>query len=143
VHLDISSLASDLSYGDITNHSERMTSMKTLFVLNDPPYGTERCYNALRLAHALLKKNPETEVTIFLMADAVIAARAGQKTPDGYYNVERMLKRVLAGKGRVLLCGTCMDARGLGDAEIMAGARRGTMDELAALTIEADKVLVV
>ena len=117
--------------------------MKTLFVLNDPPYGTERCYNALRLAHALLKKNPETEVTIFLMADAVIAARAGQKTPDGYYNVERMLKRVLAGKGRVLLCGTCMDARGLSDAEIMAGARRGTMDELAALTIEADKVLVV
>lgn len=116
--------------------------MKTLFILNGPPYGSERCYNALRLAHALLKKNPEGEITVFLMADAVIAARAGQKTPDGYYNVERMLKRVLLGKGAVLLCGTCMDARGLGDADVMAGARRSTMDELAADTVAADKVLV-
>jgi uncharacterized protein involved in oxidation of intracellular sulfur len=112
--------------------------MKTLFILNDPPYGTERCYNALRLASALLKKDPEAGITVFLMADAVIAAKAGQKTPDG----ERMLKRVLVGKGQVLLCGTCMDARGLADGEMMAGARRSTMDELAAATVEADKVLV-
>ena len=76
--------------------------MKTLFILNDPPYGTERSYNALRLAHALFKKDPETDVTVFLMADAVVAAKAGQKTPDGYYNIERMLKRVLVGKGQVL-----------------------------------------
>lgn len=116
--------------------------VKTLFILNDPPYGTERCYNALRLAHALLKKDPQSEVTVFLMADAVAAAKASQKTPDGYYNIERMLKRVLTGKGQVLLCGTCMDARGLGDAEMTAGARRSTMDELAANTLAADKVLV-
>ena len=115
--------------------------MKVLVIINDPPYGTERVYNALRLAHALLKMEPQTEVTLFLMADAVLAANAGQKTPDGYYNVERMLKR-LAGKGRVLLCGTCMDARGLTDAEMMDGAGRSTMDELAAATLEADKVLV-
>lgn len=63
--------------------------MKSLFILNDPPYGIERCYNALRLTHALLKKNPESEVTIFLIADAVVAAKAAQKTPDGYYNAER------------------------------------------------------
>lgn len=50
-----------------------------------------------------------------VMADAVVGARKGQKTPDGYYNVERMLKRVRAGKGRILLCGTCMDARGMID----------------------------
>ena len=116
--------------------------MKSLFILNDPPYSTERCYNALRLAHALLKQDPETEVTVFLMADAVIAAKAGQKTPDGYYNVERMLKRVLAGKGRVLLCGTCMDARGFIDAKAMEGARRSAMDNLAIATLEAGKVLV-
>ncbi len=77
--------------------------MKTLFILNDPPYGTERCYNALRLVHALLRNDPQTEVTVFLMADAVVAAHKGQKTPDGYYNMERMLKRVVAGKGVVLL----------------------------------------
>jgi uncharacterized protein involved in oxidation of intracellular sulfur len=116
--------------------------MKTLFVLNDPPYGTERCYNALRLAHTLLKKDPEAEVTVFLMADAVIAARKGQKTPDGYYNMERMLKRVVAGKGAVLLCGTCMDARGMTDDDAMDGARRSTMDELGEATLNADKVLV-
>jgi uncharacterized protein involved in oxidation of intracellular sulfur len=116
--------------------------LKTLFILNDPPYGTERCYNALRLAHALLKKDSDAQVTVFLMADAVTAAKADQKTPDGYYNIERMLKRVLGAKGQVLLCGTCMDARGLADTEMMAGARRSTMDELAAGTLAADKVLV-
>jgi len=115
--------------------------MRILFIVNDPPYGTERVYNALRLANALLKNEPESEVTLFLMADAVLAAKAGQKTPDGYYNVERMLKR-LAGKGRVLLCGTCMDARGLSEGEMMDGARRSTMDELAGATLEAAKVLV-
>jgi uncharacterized protein involved in oxidation of intracellular sulfur len=116
--------------------------MEVLFIVNEGPYGSERCYNALRLAHALAKRDPDAPVTIFLMADAVVAAKADQKTPDGYYSVERMLKRVLAGGGRVLLCGTCMDARGLKDAEIVADARRSTMDELAAATQAADKVLV-
>lgn len=116
--------------------------MRILFIINDPPYGTERVYNALRLAPALIKKYPETQVAVFLMADAVLSAKAGQKTPEGFYSVERMLKRVLSGKGKVLLCGTCMDARGLTDAELMEGARRSTMDELAAETLAADKVLV-
>lgn len=116
--------------------------MKTLFILNDPPYGTERVYNGLRLVHALAKNDSDAQVTVFLMADAVLAAKAGQKTPDGFYNVERMLKRVIAGKGAVLLCGTCMDTRGIGEAEIMQGARRSSMDELAGATIAADKVLV-
>ena len=116
--------------------------MKALFVLNDPPYGTERCYNALRLAHTLLKNDPAMEITVFLMADAVVAARKGQKTPDGYYNVERMLKRVVAGKGNVLICGTCMDARGMIEGDVMDGARRSTMDELAAATVAADKVMI-
>jgi uncharacterized protein involved in oxidation of intracellular sulfur len=115
-------------------------TMKAAIIINDPPYGTERVYNALRLAHALQKK--EHEVTVFLMADAVTAAKAGQKTPDGYYNVERMLRRVIAGKGEVLLCGTCMDARGMTDDDVMDGARRSSMDALATATIEADKVIV-
>jgi uncharacterized protein involved in oxidation of intracellular sulfur len=116
--------------------------MNVLFIFNDPPYGSERCYNALRLAHALRKREPEARITIFLIADAVVAAKAAQKTPEGYYNLERMLKRVLSGNGRVLLCGTCMDARGLTDAEMMDGAQRSSMDELAAEAVDADKVLV-
>ena len=116
--------------------------MKALFVLNDPPYGTERCYNGLRLAHALSKNDSAAEITVFLMADAVVAARKGQKTPDGYYNMERMLKRVVTAKGQVLLCGTCMDARGMTAEDLMEGARRSGMDELATATVSAEKVLV-
>ena len=106
--------------------------------LNDPPDGTERCYNGLRLAKALQGKG--AEVTVFLMADAVACAKAGQKVPQGYYNLELMVKSV-GRKGAVLLCGTCMDARGLTDAEIVEGARRSTMDELAEAALAAERVL--
>ena len=116
--------------------------MQHLLILNDQPYGTERSYNALRLAIALPKHDPEAQVIVFLMADAVAGAKANQKTPEGFYNLERMLGRVLSAGGRVLLCGTCMDARGLTQDQIIAGAVRSTMDELAQATVEADKVLV-
>jgi uncharacterized protein involved in oxidation of intracellular sulfur len=116
--------------------------VQILLILNDAPYGDERCYNGLRLALALAKSEPATQITVFLMADAVIAAKAGQKTPEGYYNVERMLKGVVVGKGQILACGTCMDARGLAEAEMVAGARRSSMAELATATLAADKVLV-
>jgi uncharacterized protein involved in oxidation of intracellular sulfur len=116
--------------------------MHILLILNDPPYGTERIYNGLRLASALIKMSPDSKITVFLMADAVLSAKAGQKTPDGYYNVERMLRRVLTAKGSVLLCGTCMDARGLSDDMMMPDAQRSTMDALAAATLSADRVLV-
>ena len=113
--------------------------MKALLILNDPPYGTERSFNGLRLAKALQGKG--AEVTVFLMADAVACAKAGQKVPQGYYNLELMVKSV-ARKGEVLLCGTCMDARGLTDADIVEGARRSTMDELAGRTLAANRTVV-
>ena len=115
--------------------------MKIHFILNDPPYGTERCFNALRLAQTLLKAESKPEVSIFLMADAVGCAKAGQTTPDGYYNLERMV-RAVARDARVLLCGTCMDARGLTEDELVAGTARSTMPELAQITLDADRVLV-
>jgi uncharacterized protein involved in oxidation of intracellular sulfur len=115
--------------------------MKILFILNDPPYGTERSYNGLRLAGSTVTKHEAAEVTVFLMADAVACAKAGQNTPNGYYNLERMLKPILR-RGSVLLCGSCMDARGLVEGEIVEGARRSTMEELTALTVAADKVIV-
>lgn len=115
--------------------------MRYLFILNDPPYGTERSYNGLRLADTVMKTDESAEVRVFLMADAVNCAKAGQTTPNGFYNLERMLKPILR-RGQVLLCGTCMDARGLTDAELVDGARRSSMVELTAHTIAADKVLV-
>jgi uncharacterized protein involved in oxidation of intracellular sulfur len=115
--------------------------MKICIILNDPPYGTERCYNGLRLALALLKADPDTELTVFLMADAVVCAKAGQITPDGYYNLGRMIRGV-AKQARVLLCGNCLDARGINENELLDNTMRSTMPELAQLTLDADKVLV-
>ena len=114
--------------------------MKTLLILNDPPYGTERSYNGLRLAHALSKLDDE-EVKVFLLADAVTCAVAGQKTPDGYYNLERLLGAVIRHNAEVGLCGTCMDPRGLEEVDIVDGAHRSTMEQLADWTIWADRVI--
>ncbi len=75
------------------------TSKKFLFIINDAPYGNERPYNALRLAHNLLKRDG-VEVRVFLIGDGVLCASKGQKTPDGYYNIERMIK-ALASRGKV------------------------------------------
>lgn len=113
---------------------------KTLFILNEAPYGSERAYNALRLAAALAGKEGQS-VRLFLLADGVTCAKTGQKVPEGYYNVQLMLGKVLR-MGEVALCGTCMDARGLRDDELIEGAQRGTLAQLADWTVEADKVLV-
>ena len=81
------------------------------------------------------------QVHVFLMANAVACAKAGQKVPAGYYSVQVMLGEVLRG-GEVALCGTCMDARGLSEADVVEGARRSTLAQLAEWTAQADKVLV-
>ncbi len=112
--------------------------MQTLFILNDAPYGSERSYNALRLARALSRRDGET-VRVFMLGDAVACAKSGQKVPEGYYNAGDMVRMV---GGEVGLCGTCMDARGIRDDDVVAGARRSTLGELATWTAEADKVLV-
>ena len=110
-----------------------------LIILNDPPYGTERSYNGLRLAKAV--SNEDSHVTVFLLADSVTCAKRGQNVPQGFYNIELMLKSVLR-KGEVLACGTCMDARGLADDELVEGAERSTMKVLSERTLDADKVIV-
>lgn len=115
--------------------------MKTLFILNDPPYGSERSYNGLRLAGAL-SKAPENEVRVFLIGDAVACAKVGQKVAQGFYNIQLMVDRVVRGKGQVGVCGSCMDARGINATELSGGAERSSMEELAQWTQWADKVLV-
>ncbi|MDA3844630.1 MAG: DsrE family protein [Candidatus Kapabacteria bacterium] len=114
---------------------------KFLIIINDAPYGTEKAYNALRMAITLRKNDPEAEITVFLMADSVTCALPGQKTPDGFYNIERMLKIVLLKDGRVLMCGTCADARGIRELPFISGCKISTMVELAQLTADCDQVL--
>lgn len=115
--------------------------MKSLFILNDAPYGSERIYNGLRLAGALAKQE-RGAVRVFLIGDAASAAHQGQKVPQGYYSVEVMLGNVVRHGGEIGVCGTCMDARGMAETELAQGAKRSTLAELAEWTVWADKVLV-
>jgi uncharacterized protein involved in oxidation of intracellular sulfur len=126
----------------LLHRARKGNDMKILMILNDPPYGTERVYNGLRLAMNLQKNHSDVELAVFLLGDAASAAKSGQQTPEGYYNLERMLASVARKGARVLVCGTCMNVRGLNDLELVAGANRSTMDELAQATVDADKVLV-
>ena len=73
--------------------------MKTLFILNDEPYGTERSYNGLRIAGNLAKREGE-EVKAFFIGDAAACAKSGQTTPNGCYSIERMMKVITARGGR-------------------------------------------
>ena len=113
----------------------------TLFVLNDPPYGTERSYNGLGLAGSIAKRDDE-QVRVFLIGDAAACAKAGQKVPQGYYNLELMLRSVARRGGDIGVCGTCMDARGIQEAELVDGSHRSSMDELTDWTQQSDRVLV-
>ena len=115
--------------------------MHVLIIIHDPPYGSERSYQALRLADGLLQIEEDLELTVYLTADAVLCAKKGQQPPDGYYNVERMLKPVLR-RGTVMACRTCMEARGLQAGDLVEGVRETRLGELAQLTLEADRVLV-
>ena len=114
---------------------------KTLFILNDPPYGTERSYNALRLAGALSKRDGE-EVKVFLLGDAASCAKKSQKVPQGYYNTELMLHAVGRRGGEIGVCGTCMDARGIAESELTETTRRGTLEQMTDWVQWADRTLV-
>jgi len=45
--------------------------MKILIIINDAPYGSEKAFNALRIANQINKDYPDAIVSIFLMADSV------------------------------------------------------------------------
>ena len=89
--------------------------MNVLVILQGPAYGDERAYNGLRLA--------------------------GQKLPDGYYHLDRMLTSAARHGTEIGLCGTCMDARGLTDEMLIPEARRSTLDEATDWTLWADKAI--
>jgi uncharacterized protein involved in oxidation of intracellular sulfur len=115
--------------------------MKTLFVLNDPPYGTKRSYNALRLAGALAQREGES-VREFLTGDAAACAKADPTVPNGYYNLYRMVQALAVKRSPIGVCGSCMDARGLKPEDLVEGAKRSCLEELTDWTQWAEKVVV-
>jgi uncharacterized protein involved in oxidation of intracellular sulfur len=115
--------------------------MKILVTINDAPYGSERAYNALRLAGSLAKRDG-VEMKVFLVGDSAACAKSGQKVPQGYYNVQIMLQAVTRRGGKVGVCGTCMEARGITEAELVEGTLKSSLEEWTTWTVEADKVLI-
>ncbi len=115
---------------------------KALVILNEPAYGSDRTYNGLRLAVAMAKR-AGMQLRVFLIGDAVTRAKRGQRVPAGYYSLEAMLDTLLQNHGEVGICGSCLDARGIADADLAQGTRRSSMEELATWTGEwADRVVV-
>jgi len=115
--------------------------VKLLIIANDAPYGGEKTWNALRLAGASATAEIGMQVRVFLMGDFVGAAKRGQSTPDGYYNLEKMLGDLAAKGVEVKLCGTCLKSRGIRDEELVEGTQRGTMMILANWVKEADRIV--
>lgn len=115
--------------------------MTELIVIHDAPYGNEKAYNAMRHAMTIQKEHSDVGVRIFLMADAVTCAVKNQITTSGYYNIERMIKSILLNGGEVKLCGTCMDARGFKDIQLLEGTQRSTMSEFTNWVLDSDKVI--
>ena len=114
--------------------------MKALVICNAPPYGTERSWNAIRLAGSLAQR-PGTEVRIFLLGDAVGCAVKGQKVPDGHYHLDRMLSSAVRHGAEIGCCGTCMDARGITEEQLVEDAHRSTLAQLTDWTVWADHVI--
>jgi uncharacterized protein involved in oxidation of intracellular sulfur len=114
--------------------------VNVLVIVNDQPYGSERPYNALRLATALSKRD-DTKVRVFLLGDAVACAVAGQQLPEGHYHLDRMIKGLLH-RAEIGCCGTCLDARRLTEEMLVDGAQRSTLEQLTDWTLHADKTLV-
>ena len=117
-----------------------MSEQLITIIVNEPPYGNERTYNGLRLATALLKDKNVT-VNVFLMADSVLCGLKDQNTPDGYYNLGRMLRILSKRKVRICACGGCMNARGVTPEKLLDGIEKSTMAQLAEWTIQSDKVI--
>ncbi len=115
--------------------------MQILIIINDAPYGTEKAYNALRMAMTLQKEHPQAEVLIFLMADAVGCAISNQKTPQGFYNIERMLKSVIQKGAKIKACGGCSEARGISELDLIKGVEISNIKEFSNWVVGADKVL--
>ncbi|HBO37826.1 MAG TPA: hypothetical protein DD638_04100 [Pasteurellaceae bacterium] len=114
---------------------------KILFILNESPYGTEKTFNALRLAVNLQEEyNKTIELKLFFFSDSVLSGLAGQAPNEGP-NIQQVLEILVAQGAEVKLCTSCSKARGTIDRPLVQGVQLGTLDDVAAWTIWADKIV--
>jgi uncharacterized protein involved in oxidation of intracellular sulfur len=115
--------------------------MKVMIVLNDAPYGSEKAYNALRLARALQKQQPDMELRIFLLENGAFCALPDQAPPQGFYNAGEMLQRIIAGGAAVEACATCAEARGLKNIPLIEGVKVTSIRRMAEWTADSDRII--
>jgi tRNA 2-thiouridine synthesizing protein D len=115
-------------------------------IVGEPPYGKERVYTALRFSLAALYE--KHAVNVFLLEDAVFAAKAGQAPAeiqgllDGKMpNCEELLKSVISHGGNVRICGVCTSERALEQSELVEGAQISSMRELVQWVAASDRVV--
>lgn len=112
-----------------------------VIVVNDAAYGSEKLFNALRLAIQLNEQEKErVNVSLFLLSDAVTAVLPKQ-TPNEGYNIQHMLEIIIAQSSEVKFCSSCIQARGLSGLEVIEGCELATMDDLASWVLMADKTI--
>ena len=114
-------------------------------VVADAPYGKERFYSALRFLLVALHEGHKAN--LFLMEDAVFAAKKGQAPSEmpvgnaGMPNCEEHLKAAIIEGLQVRACRVCCSARGLREDEVIDGAQIGSMLDLVNWVVESDKAL--
>ena len=114
--------------------------MNVLVICQGPAYGAERSYNGLRLATAPAKRE-DTEVKVFLIGDAVTCAVEGQKVPDGYYHLDRMITAAGHQAAEIGCCSTCLDARAITDEQLTSPAHHATLEDLADWVLWSENTL--
>lgn len=116
-------------------------TQKLLFIFNESPYGTEKTFNSLRLATNLQEEyGNQIEMKLFFFSDSVIAGLAGQNPNEGA-NIQQVVEILVSQGAEVKLCTSCSKARGIQSLPLVEGVSLGTLDDVSAWTLWADKVI--
>jgi uncharacterized protein involved in oxidation of intracellular sulfur len=110
-----------------------------LIILSHAPFDGDVTWNALRLAGSLLERR--CPVRLFVMNDAIDLIRRGSMPAEAEFDLQAMLRGLLAKGARVKICTTCINRCGIGHGDVIPEAPMATMGDLAAWVAESDRVL--
>ena len=114
-------------------------------VVGDAPYGKQRIYTALRFLLVALHEGHQAN--LFLLEDAVFAAKRGQQPPEmpvgdaGMPNCEDLLRAATLEGLQIRACRVCCMERGLRPEEVMDGVVVGSMVDLVNWVVKSDRTV--
>lgn len=111
-----------------------------LIVLSHAPEDGDTIWNALRLATTLTAQG--AAVRLFVMNDAIDVVRQQTDRPPAEFDLQAMLRALLARGARVKVCTTCITRCGMGHGEVIPEVLLSSMPELAAWVTGSDRALV-